>query len=337
MATDVDPSSRRGQRRPASPGPMTDALLAAIGSYGSLQALSHASGVHVESLSVFRRRLYGLRLDAIQKIATVVGLRLARADGTCGDARTIKDLLLAEIPRFGSMNALAKASGVPHCNISEFVQGKRRDLARSTIDKLMVALGLVAIMDVEHAAPPPGIPERKPPAGHPLEDAFDRLRAATLASGKSLYRIATDTGIQKSGMCRFVRGEQQLKPQAAAVLADYLGIEFIPRAAAPFPVAARRCPVEIRDGFPIRVYGVEIPRMTGIAYDLTKFAVERFEKGGHCEGHELARRTTSTVDNPIKSLKLKLKEPGFEPLARVLKWDGRKGGKLEVIDPGPLT
>ena len=82
---------------------------------------------------------------------------------------------------------------------------------------------------------------------------------------------------------------------------------------------------------------MQVPRLTGIAYALTAFAVERFYEGGVCAGSELANRTTSNATNPIKSLTLKLKEPDFQPLARVLIWDGKRGGSLRVIDPDRIV
>ena len=98
----------------------------------------------------------------------------------------------------------------------------------------------------------------------------------------------------------------------------------------------RQCPIELRgEAFPILVYGREVPRLTGIAYALTEFAVERFQQGGVCLGSELAHRTTSTSDRPVRVLTRKLKEPEFEPLARVLIYEPKKGGTLRIIDPGP--
>jgi hypothetical protein len=96
----------------------------------------------------------------------------------------------------------------------------------------------------------------------------------------------------------------------------------------------RKCPIELRgEGLPIRVYGEQVPPMTGIAYELAEFAVERFHQGGVCFGNELAIRTKT--DRPIRLLMMKLDQTRFEPLARVLIWDARKGGTLRVIDPGP--
>jgi hypothetical protein len=100
----------------------------------------------------------------------------------------------------------------------------------------------------------------------------------------------------------------------------------------------RKCPVELRgEGFSIRVYGVEVPRLTGITYALVEFAVERFHQGSVCMAWELAKHTTTTSKRPIQSLMMKLKEPGFEPLASVVKWDAKKGGTLRIIDPGPKS
>lgn len=57
----------------------------------------------------------------------------------------------------------------------------------------------------------------------------DTLREAIEESGLSLYRIAADTGIIRSSLIRFLRGDQSLRLDKADVLAEYLGIEVVKR------------------------------------------------------------------------------------------------------------
>lgn len=55
----------------------------------------------------------------------------------------------------------------------------------------------------------------------------DALKKAIAESGLTLYRIAKDTGVTKSSLMRFVRGEQYLRLDNADLLADYLELELV--------------------------------------------------------------------------------------------------------------
>ena len=55
------------------------------------------------------------------------------------------------------------------------------------------------------------------------------LKSAIERSGKSRYRIAKDTGILETSLSRFVRGETSLRLDKADVLAEYFGLELLPR------------------------------------------------------------------------------------------------------------
>ena len=59
----------------------------------------------------------------------------------------------------------------------------------------------------------------------------DVLRKAIAESGLTLYRIAKDTGVIKTSLMRFMRGETSLRLDKADVLAEYLGLELIKRKA----------------------------------------------------------------------------------------------------------
>ncbi len=53
------------------------------------------------------------------------------------------------------------------------------------------------------------------------------LREAIAESELTLYRIAKDTGVVKTCLIRFMRGETSLRLDKADVLADYLGLELV--------------------------------------------------------------------------------------------------------------
>ncbi len=54
----------------------------------------------------------------------------------------------------------------------------------------------------------------------------DVLQKAIAESGLTLYRIAKDTGVVKTCLIRFMRGETSLRLDKADVLAEYLGLEL---------------------------------------------------------------------------------------------------------------
>jgi len=53
------------------------------------------------------------------------------------------------------------------------------------------------------------------------------LQEAIAESGLTLYRIAKDTGVVKTCLIRFMRGETSLRLDKADVLANYLGLELV--------------------------------------------------------------------------------------------------------------
>ena len=58
----------------------------------------------------------------------------------------------------------------------------------------------------------------------------DELRRGIKQSGKSLYRIAADAGIELSGLCRFMSGERpSVNIHTAEALARAIGMELIIR------------------------------------------------------------------------------------------------------------
>ena len=57
----------------------------------------------------------------------------------------------------------------------------------------------------------------------------DVLQEAITESGLTLYRIAKDTGVVKTCLIRFMRGETSLRLDKADVLAEYLGLELVKR------------------------------------------------------------------------------------------------------------
>jgi transcriptional regulator with XRE-family HTH domain len=57
----------------------------------------------------------------------------------------------------------------------------------------------------------------------------ETLRLAILASGRSLYRIAKDSGVDYATVHRFVNGRRSLSVPALDRLAEYLGLELTRR------------------------------------------------------------------------------------------------------------
>jgi transcriptional regulator with XRE-family HTH domain len=58
----------------------------------------------------------------------------------------------------------------------------------------------------------------------PLTDA---LKQAIAESGLTLYRIASDSGVQKPSLIRFMRGETSLRLDKADLLAEYFGLKVV--------------------------------------------------------------------------------------------------------------
>ena len=57
-------------------------------------------------------------------------------------------------------------------------------------------------------------------------DLAEQLRRAIAASGLTPYRIATDAGVDRAIMTRFVNGDRGLTLDTASRIADYLGLEL---------------------------------------------------------------------------------------------------------------
>ena len=57
------------------------------------------------------------------------------------------------------------------------------------------------------------------------------LKKAIAESGLTLYRIYKDTGVQKTSLIRFMRGEQSIRLDKADALAEYLGLELVRKTA----------------------------------------------------------------------------------------------------------
>jgi plasmid maintenance system antidote protein VapI len=56
----------------------------------------------------------------------------------------------------------------------------------------------------------------------------DVLREAILDSGLPLLTIATETGVERASISRFVRGKNSLRLDIADKLADYFGLALTP-------------------------------------------------------------------------------------------------------------
>ena len=66
------------------------------------------------------------------------------------------------------------------------------------------------------------------------------LRRAMERSGLTLYRIMKDTGIDYTTVFEFYHGRRDVRISTAERLADYLGLELVPRGKARPAKAGRR-------------------------------------------------------------------------------------------------
>lgn len=55
----------------------------------------------------------------------------------------------------------------------------------------------------------------------------DQIRKAIDASGLTKYRIAKETGIDKSALGKFYHGERGLSTEAMDALGEYLGLSIV--------------------------------------------------------------------------------------------------------------
>ena len=59
-------------------------------------------------------------------------------------------------------------------------------------------------------------------------DLSEQLRRAIRDSGLTPYRIATDAGVDRAVMTRFVNGDRGLTLDTASRITEYLGLELRP-------------------------------------------------------------------------------------------------------------
>lgn len=78
----------------------------------------------------------------------------------------------------------------------------------------------------------------------------DLVRRAIRESGIPRYRIAKDTGVQESALCRFMQGRQLLILASLDLLAEYLGLELVTATPSDLNVAPLEC-VEAFSGEPV--------------------------------------------------------------------------------------
>ncbi len=65
--------------------------------------------------------------------------------------------------------------------------------------------------------------------GDGMAGLLDAVCGAIETSGKTRYRIAVDTGISQTQLCRLMTGERGLSVGALEMLVDYLGLEIVMR------------------------------------------------------------------------------------------------------------
>lgn len=78
------------------------------------------------------------------------------------------------------------------------------------------------LADVSHIARVHRVARKIKPLSEQIRELID-------SSGETRYRIAKNTGIQQSGLCKFMTGKQGLSLEALDTLSVYLGWEIRPR------------------------------------------------------------------------------------------------------------
>ena len=68
--------------------------------------------------------------------------------------------------------------------------------------------------------------KRRRATAHPIEDA---LRRILYECGDPAIKIAEESGVPQPSITRFLRRERRLSMESADKLADYFGLELVPR------------------------------------------------------------------------------------------------------------
>jgi len=60
-----------------------------------------------------------------------------------------------------------------------------------------------------------------------MSELLSELKRAMAESGKTRYRLAKESGVAESALCRLVSGERGLSVEAAEKLADAMGLRVV--------------------------------------------------------------------------------------------------------------
>ncbi len=324
--------------------PIADALRSAIAENPrSMSALAKDIRCKDETIWLFVRRESDLKLGTADKLANVVGIKLIRKARHLGSeadespTQSLSDTLRSAIVDAQSIYELARESGVDDQTIYGFFR-READLMLGTAEKLFNVLRVEVVREAKAHRP-----ELSTPITDPPQPSADALRSAIAGDKRSIYALAKQSGVSEKTIGRLAKG-QDLTYSTRIKLADALGLQVhsaevsTPAGAQSAPGPTRRCPVELRgEGFPIIVHEgsreLQLPKMSGVAYQALKFVVDAFPGGGYTPG-EL--RTLTVAERAMRLFAQALQRDGFEPLRRmILSWAAGRGKVIEIVDAGP--
>lgn len=323
--------------------PIRDALMSALKADGrSAHAVGKAARVDPETIRRFLRFKIELKLSTADRIAAVVGLRVVRESEATGPepgpddpASSLSEALRSAVKADGrSAYELNRVIGLNAHFLRRFLL-RESEPELETADKLFNALALKLVQS--KGSPP----EPKPLISYPPHLSSDVLRAKVDADQRSRYALAKESGVSGGTISRLLKGDDNLNHATRIKLAEALARSDAPPPSPAGPIAdvARRCPVELRgEGFPIIVHEgdhpVEVPKLSGVAYECLKHIVEGFHKGGGYTPGELRGMTGSK--RAMRLLGDALNRNGFEPLRRMIPaWDAGRNKVVEIVDAGP--
>jgi transcriptional regulator with XRE-family HTH domain len=218
---------------PERPGdaarPILDAILAEIKARGlNLAELARNSGVrlaHAERLVVHQGNA---KIGTADRLCEALGIGFI---AKVGEPAAVPSVAIRKgIEASGlSMRRLGLLSGVVYQAIDGFRAG-RVGLELKSAERLVAAMGIAASHGQVARPPDP------PPPDDPSIPYVDGLRAATKATGLSVYALSKLSGLAQPVIARLLRGERNLRVDSIAKLAGTIG--YIPAIAEPSPVAA---------------------------------------------------------------------------------------------------
>ena len=311
----------------AWPRPMAEIIRSAIGSHCvDLTQLARDSGVHEQSLRRFAHFESDLFLGSVDRILAVLGLEVVSEPDGPPHGKLSDAIRRAIAGSKQSVRALSKESGVTVGPIGHFLR-REGDMKLATAERLSAFLGIKVVRgSVGRKSDPKSIPD------DPIRPIADALRSAITDSGLSFYALAKRSGVSAPTISRFLSGKRgHIGYKSAFKLANALGLD--PRPADPPPVAARRCPVELREGSPPVVLGEVFPfHLTSSEQAMIEVFARGFADDRGFSIKELGN--IAEIQAPGKALSRMLGKPGYERIASTIHRSGTRPVIWTMVYPG---